>query len=592
MPLMPDEIIAQVIDRCDIVEMIASYIPLKRAGQSFKANCPFHQEKTPSFIVNPHKQIFHCFGCGAGGNVVSFVMKQERMEFPEAIRFLAQKVNVPIPTDEPSQPHAANIRQTILKVNALAVNYFHQMLLADKTPAAQGARAYLQQRKVSLDTVHKFQLGFAPDSWDGLLTHLRKEGISLGLMEKAGLIIPRERGDGYYDRFRNRIIFPIFDTQAHCRAFGARALDQETTAKYINSPETILYTKGHHLYGFHLAKQSVGEKDSVIIVEGYMDCLMPYQSGITNVVASLGTALTVEQIRLLRRYTHNVVMLFDADPAGESAMMRSLDMLIEEGIEVKVATLEEGEDPDSFVRRYGAEDLCGRITNARGLFDYKLNVLMGRFGVRSVETKAKIASEMLPTIYRFSNELIKAEYIKRLAKSLDVDEELLAREYKKAGQVLSQRISAKMTEHTAVNQARARAVERSLLRLMMEKEEFISQAKDEVILSDFQDARIRSAISKIFELFDQGRRIDPSSLINSLEDPGTQQMLSGLLSEEEIGGDREKMYRDCIARMRHDKLKFKRQQLLQCIQQAESGGDSARVGELTRQFNQSIKSED
>ncbi|MBI5415792.1 MAG: DNA primase, partial [Candidatus Omnitrophica bacterium] len=540
---------------------------------------------------NPDKQIFHCFGCGVGGNVVSFIMKQERMEFPEAIRMLAQKVNVSIPADETPQGHAANVRQAILRVNTLAAEFFHKILLLDKSVPARQAREYLKKREISLDAVQRFYLGFALNSWDALLNYLRQEGMSLGLMEKAGLIIPRENGQGYYDRFRNRIIFPIFDTRAHCRAFGARAMEDNEGAKYINSPETIIYTKGHHMYGFHLARQAIAEEDFVIIVEGYVDCLMPYQVGVQNIVASLGTALTVEQIRLLRRYTPRVVMLFDMDPAGEAAMMRSLDVLIEEGMEVKVAVLEEGEDPDSFVRRYGADAFRGRITGAKTVFDYKLDVLIRRHGVNTADDKARIAAGMLPTIYRFPNELIKAEYLKRLAKMLDVPEAALGQEYKKVGQALSSVLSARVHEPAAVNQARERAVERGLLKLLIEQEDLIPKVRQELTPSDFQDARIRTAIFKIFEFFEQGRKITTASLLNSFEDAGVQQMLSGIVTEEEVAGDRQKLYQDCVNRIKHDQLKMRRQQLVQQIQEAESAGNFTRVNELTQQFNHFVKQE-
>ncbi len=548
MGLIPEEIIAQVIDRCDIVETVSSYIPLKRAGRSFKAVCPFHHEKTPSFVVNPDKQIFHCFGCGVGGNVVNFVMKQERMEFPEAIRFLAQKVNVSIPGDEtPQAHHANNIRQAILRANALAGAFFHKTLLSDKSPEASSAREYLKARGIDLDAVRVFQLGFAPKQWDALLTYLKQEGISLGLMEKAGLIIPRESGQGYYDRFRNRIVFPIFDTRAHCRAFGARALESAEGAKYLNSPETVIYTKGHHLYGFHLAKQAIAEEDCVVIVEGYVDCLIPYQAGVRNIVASLGTALTVDQIRLLRRYTPRVVMLFDMDPAGEAAMMRSLDTLIEEGMEVRVATLAEGEDPDSFVRRYGADSLRERVAAAQTLIDYKLDVLTRRHGIQTPDGKAQIAAGMLPTICRFPNELIKAEYLKRLARALDVSEDALAKEYQKVGQAIGTAITAHLHEPPAVNEARARAVERGLLKLMIEKEEWIPKVRQDLSIEDFQDTRIRTAITRIFDFFESGKRVDAMNLINSFEDAAVSRMLTGIVTEEEIAGDREKCIRTISA---------------------------------------------
>ena len=592
MGLIPEEIIAQVIDRCDIVETISSYIPLKRTGRNFKAACPFHHEKTPSFIVNPDKQIFHCFGCGVGGNVVNFVMKQERMEFPEAIRFLAQKVNVTIPSDEtPQAHHANNIRQAILRVNALAVAFFHKTLLADQSPAAKNAREYLQDRGIDIDAVRVFQLGFALNQWDALLTHLKQEGISLGLMEKAGLIIPRESGQGYYDRFRNRIIFPIFDTRAHCRAFGARALEEAEGAKYLNSPETVIYTKGHHLYGFHLAKQAITEEDCVVIVEGYVDCLIPYQAGVRNIVASLGTALTVDQIRLLRRYTPRVVMLFDMDPAGEAAMMRSLDTLIEEGMEVRVATLAQGEDPDSFVRHQGVNNFRGRITAAQTVFDYKLDVLTRRHGIQTPDGKAQVAAGILPTIYRFSNELIKAEYLKRLARALDVPQDALAKEYQKVGQAIATTIHAHLHEPTAVNQARASAVERGLLKLMIEKAEWIPRVRQELTPEDFQDTKIRTAITRIFDFFENGKRVDTVNLINSFEDTAVSQMLTGIVTEEEVAGDREKMYEDYINRIKHDQMKMRRQKILQQIREAESAGDFTRASELSQQFNQFIKYE-
>ncbi len=589
---IPEEIVAQVIDRCDIVEVIASYIPLKRMGCNFKALCPFHHEKTPSFVVTPEKQIFHCFGCGVGGNIVNFVMRQERLEFPEAIRMLAQKVNVTIPSDEaPHALHVTNIRQAILRINGLAVNFFHKTLLADQSAAAKGAREYLKKRAIELDIVRRFQLGFAPNSWDALLTHLRQEGISLGLMEKAGLIVARENGSGYYDRFRNRIIFPIFDTRAHCRAFGARAMVEGEGAKYINSPETILYTKGHHLYGFHLAKQAIADEDGVVMVEGYVDCLTAHQANIQNVVASLGTALTVEQIRLLRRYTPRLVMLFDMDPAGEAAMMRSLDTLIEEGMEVRVAMLEEGEDPDSFVHRYGANKLRERIQAAKTIFDYKLDVLTRRHDSDTVDGKAKIAAAMLPTIYRFGNELVKAEYIKQLARALDVTQETLIREYKKVRQTLPSSSLLKIQEGLPAHGAglRGQAVERGLLKLMMEEGDFIPKVKQELHPSDFQDTSIRVAIAKIFEFFQDGKRIDTVSLISSFKDAAIQEMLSGIVAEAEVVGDREKMYQDCINRIKHNQLKIRRQGFVQQIREAEAAGNSSRVSELTQQFNRFVK---
>jgi DNA primase len=277
MGFVPEQIVAQVLERSDIVQTISNYVPLKKAGRNFKTNCPFHNEKTPSFVVNPDKQIFHCFGCSEGGNVITFVMKQEHLSFPEAIRLLADKVGIMIPTgeaDEQDQTRKKNFRQSLYHVNEAACQFYHNILLSDKDSNAQKAQEYLKARGVSLPIVQQFKLGFALDRWDALMSHLRKSGINLKLMEKAGLIIPRDKQDGYYDRFRNRITFPIFDIKSQCLGFGARAMD-DGVAKYINSPETPIYSKGRNLYGLNFSREAIKKKGHALIVEGYLDFLIP-----------------------------------------------------------------------------------------------------------------------------------------------------------------------------------------------------------------------------------------------------------------------------------------------------------------------------
>lgn len=596
MGFIPEEIVAQVIDRCDIVDLISSYVPLKRAGRNFKTNCPFHHEKTPSFVVNPDKQIFHCFGCGVGGNVVGFVMKHDRLEFPEAIRMLAQKVNVTIPETKRPGDRTANVRQLIFDVNALAARYFHENLISDKGKPALEARTYLKKRKVGLETVKRFQLGFAADRWDGLIKYLRAQGTRPELMEQAGLIIPRDQGGGYYDRFRNRIIFPIADTQAHCRAFGARALssgsgEDKTTAKYINSPETPVYTKGHHLYGFHLAKQAIGQEDCAIIVEGYMDCIMPYQAGVANVVASLGTALTVEQIRLLRRYTKNVVMLFDMDAAGESAIMRSLDTLVEEGMDVKVGALDEGHDPDSFVRQYGGDAFREKIRQARTLFDYKLGVLMNRYEAGAIEGKVRISGEMLRTVDKFGNAVLRAEYVKRLAGALAVPEQALVTELKKVRQMTGGKkgFGRDGGPKTPV-QEQLRVVESDILKLLLEEKSFVEATKKEIAPSDFRDERIRKVISRIYDLVEQGKEVNSASLINSFEDEAIRHMIARLTANEGMAaGDKEKMHRDYINRMKKDRVKRQMKELQGQIRDAEREADQSRIKMLLEQYSRLMK---
>lgn len=588
MGLIPQDIIAQVIDRSDIVETIGSYFPLKRAGRNFKANCPFHDEKTPSFVVNPDKQIFHCFGCGVGGNVVSFVMQQERLEFPEAVRQLAQKAGIMIPETKSSNSSEGNVRQLIAQVNALAAEFFHENLTAVKDSASRRAVAYLKGRDIQLETVKQLKLGFALEQWEALLQFLRKKELSLDLIEKAGLILPRKNSNGFYDRFRNRIIFPIFDIKSQCVAFGARAMAQEETAKYINSPETALYTKGNHLYGLHVARDAIVREDCAVVVEGYMDFITPFQSGVRHLVASLGTALTVEQVRLLRRFTRNVVMLYDTDKAGESATLRSLDLLVEEGMDVKVATLAQGEDPDSYIRRSGVERFRERIGEAKTLFDYKFERLKERHDIKSIEGRAKIAGEMLVTIEKFENQIVKSGYLKKLGTLLAIPEDVLLKELDKLRKP-QDRPAASLTMALASPQ-RERIVEKKMLKLLLSDNEFIPMTRDEVDLTDFYDEKVRTVIEKVFELFAQGQEINAATLMGCFHEKEITQMLSGLsASDDEVFEDKTRIHRDFIERIKQDRMKLKRQDLHRQIRLAEEAGDMTRLNELTEQFNRLVK---
>lgn len=589
MGFIPEEIIAQVIERCDIVEAISSYIPLKRTGRNFKANCPFHHEKTPSFSVNPEKQIFYCFGCHVGGNVITFVMQQERIDFPEAVRMLAGKAGIVIPQSGSSDNETLSFKDVLYDVNGLAAQFFHNTLVAAGSDTAEAVK-YLKNRGINLETVKRFQLGFAPDKWDSLIGYLRGKNINLAMMEKAGLIISKENRDGYYDRFRDRIIFPIFDVKSRCIGFGARAM-KEGIAKYINSPETAVYTKGNHLYGFHIAKDGIREKDFAIVVEGYMDFIIPFQAGVANVVASLGTALTVEQIRLLHRYSKNIVMLFDADSAGENAMVRSLDLLVEEGMNVKVAILASGEDPDSFVRKFGVDPFNERINQALPLFDYKMKILMSRYSHKTVDGKTKIAGEMLPTLSKFTNAVTRFGYVKQLADMLSVAQEALLIELQKISSGTLSAASRKIElDQTAVFPAPAVAAERSLLKLLLEDESFIPLMTEEIAVSDFRDEAIRSVVSQMFDFVSQGKEVKASGIMNSINDQKILQMISQLLvSEEHTATDRKKVYRDCVHRIKDHRLKFIRRDLSQQIRLAEVSGDETKLEELKQKFNQLIK---
>lgn len=588
MGLIPEEIIAQVIDRCDIVEVVGEYVALKKTGRNFKACCPFHNEKTPSFVVNRDKQIFHCFGCGVGGNVISFVMSHDHLDFPSAARYLAQKAGITIPESREESSGTTDLREAIFRTNELAVSFFHDVLVSGQSGSLK-AQEYFKKRGVKLDTVKKLKLGFAPDSWDSLLTFLRGKNISFSVMEKAGLIVPKEKGEGYYDRFRDRIIFPIFDMRSRCIGFGARTLQKDVGAKYINSPETLVYSKREHLYGLNFSKQDVAQKDCAVVVEGYMDFLTPFQAGAENLVASLGTALTSEQIRLLRRYTKNVVMLYDADLAGQMAILRSLDILVEEDMSVKVALLEKGEDPDSFVQKFGIEEFTARIDNAQTLFDYKVNALMQKHDRKTVEGKARISAEMLTTIAKYKNEVLKQEYIRELAQVLGIAEEALKVELKKinaAPMPSSDEPAVALKKSSRI----VRAVERDLLRLMLEEQDIIPLVESDVALEDFQDVQVRSVVQYVFDLFKKGEGINIPRLVQCFNDQETLRFLSELMTAGElIVQDKELLRQGYVNRIKNDRLKFERKNLCYEIQKAESEGNQKYLDELKKKFNQLIK---
>ncbi|MFA5144949.1 MAG: DNA primase [Candidatus Omnitrophota bacterium] len=581
---IPESILESILSRVDIVEVISGFIPLKRAGRNFKAPCPFHHEKTPSFMVSPDRQIYHCFGCGESGNAFKFLMRYERLEFPEAVEALAKKAGVALPEDHKPDPGATGFITQLYKINELTASFYEDKL---NSPEGVKAKNYLLKRCITQESIKLFKLGFAPDKWDALISHLRAKGFSLSLLEKAGLILSKE-GGGYYDRFRNRIIFPIFDIKSRVIGFGARVLD-DTLPKYVNSPETPIYTKGRNLYGFNFAKDSIRDDDSAVIVEGYLDFIIPYQEGLKNTIASLGTALTLEQARLLKRYTRNVAVVYDADAAGELATLRSLDIFIEEEMDVRAVSLPEGFDPDLFVRKNGAAGLKEMVREARSLFDYKLAVLKSRYNYKSIEGKAKVSALMLESLAKFKNAVLKSEYIKKLAQDLDINEGALLEETKK---VKKERPYADIKEGPLKKDLNINPTEKLLIKLMLEESEFIGRIRESLEPADFQDERISKIVSVMFDLATQGKTIEPRLLMNYLGDEDTAQQIiceSMFMPEDSSAQHKEDIVNDCIHRLKSRKSQLKRQHLHDQIKTAQKLGDEEKLNRLIEEFHYLIK---
>ena len=580
--LIPENILDDILARVNIVEIISGCIPLKRAGRNFKACCPFHHEKTASFVVSPERQIYNCFGCGESGNAFKFLMRYERMDFPEAVETLARKVGVILPENDFKDNKNQGLVTELFRVNESAAQFYCTNLNSSQ---GSGPKDYLLKRGILPETINVLKIGFALDKWDSLINHLRGKGFSLDILEKAGLIVNRDTG-GYYDRFRNRIVFPVFDIKGRVLGFGARVLDS-SLPKYINSPETPVYTKGRNLYGLNLAKESIRENDFVGVVEGYMDFILPHQEGVKSIVASQGTALTVEQVRLLKRYTNNVIVIYDADSAGELATLRSLDIFVEEEVDVKVVSLPKGFDPDSFVRKNGIEGFRKEIENAVNLFDYKLAVLKSRYDIKEIANKAKVSSLMFETINKFKNAILRAEYLKKLSFELGVNEEALLEEAKKGNK-------DKFRTPPQINSKKKpldiSPTEKLLMSLMLEENSLINRIKENFDPQDFKDERISRIVSVMFKLIEQGKEVRPQSLVNHFEDD-----ISYLICESDFLPEgmslehKERMVDDCLKRLKDSRAKVKREKLHEEIKVAQQSGDETRLNKLIEEFHSLIK---
>jgi DNA primase len=434
MSKIPQETLELIASANDIVEVIGSYFPLKRAGATYKAICPFHQEKSPSFTVNPQRQIFKCFGCGAGGGVFKFVELYENLSFPEAAKKLAERAGIKLIEEQPSEEddRKFRMRKRLLALHLEAADWFHRNLL--KTKAAAVARDYLQGRGITSDVAKSWKLGYAPDSWDALGNWARAQGFTPEEIVRSGLAKVKDqeeetniaslesaiRTSNFYDRFRDRVMFPICNDYGEVIAFSGRELNPESKgAKYVNSPETILFTKGNVLFGLHKSKRALIDKNSAIVCEGQLDLITAFEAGVQNVIAPQGTAFTEKQARILKRYVEEVVLCFDADAAGQKASDRSLSALIAAGLQPTVTELPKGDDPDSFIRKNGAsqfEDLVGR---AEDFFEYKISKFLLSGSTNSLKEKSKFAREIAALVNLIENPMTRESTIVNIASKLE-----------------------------------------------------------------------------------------------------------------------------------------------------------------------------
>jgi DNA primase len=569
------ETVSRVLAAVDIVQVVGSYLPLKPAGRNHKALCPFHTEKTPSFIVNGERQIFHCFGCGEGGDAIGFLMKHERLSFPEALRALAERAGIALPPRPGGLAGAARGdegRLQALQIHQAAAEFFRERL-ADGTEGRVG-RAYLSERGVPDAIVEQFGIGCAPAAWDGLLRHLLRRGFSKEQVEWAGLALSRKEGGGAYDRFRNRLMIPICDAAGKVIAFGGRALDG-SDPKYLNSPETAIYRKGAHLFGLHLAVPAIRERGLAIVVEGYFDVIALHAHGFRHSVAVLGTALTADQIALLRRHTTRAVLAFDPDPAGIAAARRSVESLLNSGIEWRVLMLPAGQDPDRALREGGAAAIAAALDDARDLMDFLLDRRVSGFDLTSAEGQAAAITATLPLLAGVESEITRHQCADRLARRVALPAAAIFRELA---------VLTRGRRRAAVPPAlRPRALpspEWTLMHLALHHPGAARKVRETVRAEELEDGALR----RIFQwaVLGMGSGSDQGPL--ALEEPEVQRVLSRLLATplEEYDDEAaiEQAVLDCLARIQARFERREREQLRRQMEQAEQAGDHAAVARL------------
>jgi DNA primase len=459
--LTPD-IKEEIRRKIDLLALVGQHVALKKTGRYYKGLCPFHQEKTPSFHVDPERGLFHCFGCGAGGDIFDFVMRTASLTFMEAAEDLARRAGVALDAS-PQAARRASEREVLMRALDAAQEYFRSMLAKH----GQKARAYLSQRGVSEAMVARFGLGYAPPGWDGLLSTLQGRTYTPKVLEQAGLVALRQSGDGYYDMFRDRLMFPILDMQDRVVAFGGRALD-DAQPKYLNSKESPAFTKGRLLYALGAAREAIRNSGEALVVEGYMDALTCHQFGFTNAVASLGTALTADQVALLRRFAQRVVLVYDPDRAGETAAERGLALCEEAELPARVAVLPAGQDPDAFLRAGGPEAFSGVVSAGLPIFEYRVERATRRYDTRTREGKLAAVDEVLTVIQSVANPVRAAEYLRALAEWFDLPEEALRQRLRAQKRVGRPSVAEVGVFTPQTDRARGEA-ERLLLHIMVQE---------------------------------------------------------------------------------------------------------------------------
>lgn len=579
-----DDLVEEIRINNDIVDVVSEYVKLERKGKHMFGLCPFHREKTPSFSVTQSKQMYYCYSCGKGGNVIHFIKNIENLDFIEAVEFLANRVGIEIPdkvSEKDTKLH--NLKKELGELNVFAARFFYNNLISEK---GKVAREYLKKRNLSENTIRKFGMGYSTDDWDDLYKAI-KDKFSKEAIDASGLVIKNKNG-GFYDRFRGRVIFPIFNVRGNVIGFGGRIMDN-TQPKYLNSPETVIYSKRKNLYALNFAKKYSQER--LIIVEGYMDAVSLNQAGVKNAVASLGTAFTEEQARLIKKYTKEVILSYDMDNAGQNATLRAIKILEDANIPVRILIIPQGKDPDEFIKHYGKDVFDKLVDKALSAFEYKVKRLKENINIESVDGRVKFLNEIAKIISNVYNSLEREIYIKKIAKDYKISEEAITREIHRLSMPSGVSNNMKLKKVNEVrgnltkevkNEDEVSHYEKLIVVLLANDNKLYKLAKNDLDDIEFKDEKLRNILDIIIKKIEGQEGIVFSELLNLLDEEVASSYVK--LYEEECNFENnEKAILDIIRKIKIKNLKERQQDIIKKL-----SGEALNDGDLQTKLRQEL----
>ncbi|TET69507.1 MAG: DNA primase [Candidatus Zixiibacteriota bacterium] len=573
MPIPPD-IVARVREASDIVEVISRFVPLKKQGKRFVALCPFHSEKAPSFSVSPDKQLYYCFGCQAGGNVISFLMAHEKMEFTEAVKYLADFAGIKIPEKRETQKDTQK-KSELWQANNLAIDYFSRCLRNERV--GKVARDYLAERGITDETIKAFGIGYAADRWDGLIKFAKSKEFDLKILEEAHLLQRSEKTGDLYDFFRGRLIFPIHAISGKILGFGGRALKDDQQPKYLNSPESPIYQKRRVLYGLFQTKDSIEKKGAAILVEGYTDLVSIYQNGFDNVAAVSGTAFTLEQARLISRFADEVFVLFDSDQAGSSAALRSVEHLFAAGLEVKLIALPAGEDPDSLIRGRGPKALEELLAAPLSFFEFKERQLGKPFPELTMREQEEFLREMADLASQIGGLDRRSLFVESLVQHFKLRDETVRG-------FLKRRKSTKEKAEEKISERGEESIEVEFLNLLITRKDFIAEAKKTISPETFQEPGCREVLGSIYEASEEEGEISFQDIFELASD---QRAKDAILRSAHVDFGEvslELLFEDYLRKFKSREISARLRKLKRAVEVAEKSGDAVKTNQLLRQY--------